>query len=209
MMRIVYTKLLSLLILLVAGVQFAEANPIYVYTQPDGSIRFTDKKPKPGTEYKIFTASKPNFSVYRSTSSYQRNFKLFRSKYNDLIEKAALENRLNPYLLKAVIHAESAFNPQAVSPKGAQGLMQLMPATAKELGVKNAFHPGENISGGARHLARLVVKYNGDLRFALAAYNAGEEPVARYKGIPPFTETQNYVRRVLELKERYKQSKYG
>lgn len=207
MQRLTFVFLFSVLIL---GADWAAAAPIYVYREADGSTRFTSKKPPEGTKYKIFTGAKTSFSVYRARSSAtRRSYKLFKNAYSDIISKAAEQYSLDPHLLKAIIHVESAFNHKAVSPKGARGLMQLMPATAKDLGVKNAFVPDENIHGGARHLSRLIVKYNGNLRFALAAYNAGEEPVQRYNGVPPYAETQNYVRRVLELQKRYKQSVYG
>ena len=115
---------------------------------------------------------------------------------------------MDPALIKAVIHAESAFNPRAVSPKGALGLMQLMPGTARMMGVPNAFVPEHNIEGGARYLAQLI-KRHGRVDHALAAYNAGDVPVQRYNGIPPYAETRNYVRRVLQLKKQYSTSSNG
>jgi soluble lytic murein transglycosylase-like protein len=202
-----------LLILVLAGKVFS--SPIYVYKESDGSTRFSSRVPPAGVDYKIFTATKSTFSTYRVSdlnnvgSFSSSHFKLFKDSYNEIIKAVATRNKIDPHLLKAVIHVESAFNSRAVSPAGARGLMQLMPATARDLGVSNSFKPEQNIEGGARHLARLIVKYNNNLRFALAAYNAGEEPVDRYNGIPPYTETQNYVRRVLDLKERYKKAIYG
>lgn len=116
-----------------------------------------------------------------------------------LLREAAARNRLDPALVRAVVAVESAFRTDAVSPKGAQGLMQLMPATAKALGVRDAFDPVQNLDGGARHLAALVRGYGGDLRKALAAYNAGEGAVARHGGAPPYRETKDYLAKVLKL----------
>jgi hypothetical protein len=105
---------------------------------------------------------------------------------------------VDPQLVHAVIEAESAFNPWAVSPKGAQGLMQLMPRTASALGVRDSFDPRDNIEGGVRHLRYLLDRYPGDVSLALAAYNAGEGAVNQYGGIPPYRETQQYVQKILQ-----------
>ncbi len=118
----------------------------------------------------------------------------------DLREAAALAARrhgLDPQLVIAVVSVESGFKPQAVSPKGAQGLMQLMPRTAESLGVADAFDPEQNLDGGVRHLGSLLSQYGGDVRRALAAYNAGQGAVARHNGVPPYAETRAYVERVL------------
>jgi soluble lytic murein transglycosylase-like protein len=117
---------------------------------------------------------------------------------------AARRHGLDPALVLAVVKVESAFRPQAVSPKGAQGLMQLMPPTARDLGVEDAFDPEQNLDGGARYLRQLLIRYKGDVRRALAAYNAGPGAVDRHKGIPPYRETRQYVRRVLD---QYKKDK--
>jgi soluble lytic murein transglycosylase-like protein len=117
---------------------------------------------------------------------------------------AAERHGLDPELVLAVVGVESAFHPEAVSPNGAQGLMQLMPETAASLGVEDAFDPTENLDGGVRHLGALLARYGGDVERALAAYNAGEGAVARHGGIPPFRETREYVRRVLDRYERAK-----
>ena len=114
------------------------------------------------------------------------------------IKETAERYGVSPVLVEAVIRVESAFNPWAVSRKGAQGLMQLMPTTAATLGVRNSFDPRQNIEGGVRHLRYLLDRYPGNVPFALAAYNAGEGAVDSYRGIPPYPETQQYVQKVLE-----------
>ena len=119
------------------------------------------------------------------------------------IGEAARAHSMDEALLRAVIHAESAFDPNARSHKGAQGLMQLMPATAERFGVGDPWQPEQNIRGGSAYLAWLLERYRGDVTLAAAAYNAGEGAVDRYRGVPPFEETQRYVERVNLLAERY------
>lgn len=173
--------------------------------QRDGSIRFTNRKPPEGVPAKVFSVSRPSFSVYRVGRTLRVSPWVFRraQRYGPFIDRIAQQFSVDSNLVKAVIHAESAFNPTAVSPKGAQGLMQLMPGTARRVGVRNPFVPEENLKGGVRYLAMLVKKYE-NIRHALAAYNAGEGAVDQFGGIPPYSETQTYVSRVLELRERYR-----
>lgn len=118
---------------------------------------------------------------------------------SEIIDKAAREYDVDPLLVHAVIQVESAYNIHAVSPKGAEGLMQLIPSTARRFGVRNAFNAEENIRGGVRYLKHLSQLFNNDLRLTLAAYNAGEGAVSRYNWIPPYPETQNYVYQVAKL----------
>jgi soluble lytic murein transglycosylase len=122
-----------------------------------------------------------------------------RDRYDAIILRAERESGVPFALIKAVIEAESGFEPDAVSPRGAQGLMQLIPQTASELNVTDPFDPEENIGAGARYLRYLLDRFNGNLPLALAAYNAGESRVARYQAIPPIPETREYVRNVLRF----------
>jgi hypothetical protein len=115
----------------------------------------------------------------------------------EVINAVSSRHHLDPDLINSVIHAESGFNPTAVSHKGAQGLMQLMPQTASQLGVANAFDPGANVEGGTRYLRELLERYNFDLIKALAAYNAGPQRVEQFHGVPPYYETQAYVARII------------
>ena len=124
--------------------------------------------------------------------SYSRN----KNAYDSIIRQAAQTYGVSEGLIKAVMHTESGFNVQARSPVGAQGLMQLMPATARRFNVSNTYDPQQNIMAGAKYLAWLLKRFNGNTTLALAGYNAGEGNVAKYKGVPPFRETQDYVRRV-------------
>ena len=125
------------------------------------------------------------------------------AQYDAMIRQAAAANGVDPALLAALVRAESNFNPNAVSPAGAQGLTQLMPGTARGLGVTNAFDPAQALNGGAKYLRQMLDRFGGDVRMALAGYNAGPGAVARYGGVPPYAETQQYVERVLHYYRRY------
>jgi soluble lytic murein transglycosylase-like protein len=116
----------------------------------------------------------------------------------NLVQEAGRRHDIDPELIRAVIRQESGFNPLAVSHKGAQGLMQLMPETARRLGVQDVFDPAENVLGGAKLLRQLMDRYEGDLDLALAAYNAGEAAMERYGGLPPYRETEDYVDRITQ-----------
>lgn len=142
-------------------------------------------------------------SVNKSKKAPSQAVEPYRCKhkntYNDLVKQFAARYGVNRDLITAIISVESCFNHRAVSPKGAKGLMQLMPATAKRFAVKNSFDPEQNIKGGVRYLQFLINRFKGDYKLAIAAYNAGEGAVEHYKGIPPYQETQQYTRRVVAL----------
>ncbi|MCU7905108.1 MAG: lytic transglycosylase domain-containing protein [Candidatus Thiodiazotropha sp. (ex Epidulcina cf. delphinae)] len=176
----------------------AEAE-IFKYRGADDSIHFTDK-PMRG-DYRLLWRSgkKKSRNSGRSMARMREN----RAKVTPLIERVAKQLRLHPGLLHAVVRVESAYNPKAVSKKGAQGLMQLMPATADRYGVSDSYDPQQNLQGGAQYLKDLLKLFEFDIKLALAAYNAGENAVFKYGNrIPPYPETQNYVKKVLNEFER-------
>ena len=133
---------------------------------------------------------------------------IFRGKkerlFHPIILQEAGRHEIDPALVKAIIMAESGYNPNAVSDKGAKGLMQLMPSTAKALGVEDAFNPQQNISGGVRYFKKLVNRFDGDIKLALAAYNAGSKNVRHYQGIPPYKCTHYYIEKVFKYYKLYK-----
>lgn len=177
---------------------------VYQYQQANGVTVFTDKAPT-STDYQILLYE--CFACRPDSDIDWNGIRLFTRNYDSLISQAADKHQLDPALIRAVIHAESAFNARAVSRAGAMGLMQLMPETAKDMGVTNAFLPEENILGGSKYLAQMLKQFNGDIALACAAYNAGPTTVTQYNGIPPYPETQAYVERVQILLKRYRDTK--
>lgn len=174
---------------------------IYVYTDQNGVRRFTDTKPsKKHTVY--LRTLKP--AQVRKRSKPGGISKTVANRFDALIKKAAGNYQVPFSLIKSVMHAESAFNPAAVSPKGAKGLMQIMPKNYKTLAITNPFDPEQSIMGGTQYLKTMLQKYNGIVELALAAYNAGPEAVDRYnRQIPPFAETRNYVKKVIQFYRTY------
>ena len=184
-------------LLLLLNIQSSLAGEVWKSNAPDGSVSFTDSPPST-EEFVRFDVDGPPPEI---THVNPRNFPNL-NQYDGLIQQAAWQYGVNPALVKAVVLAESGMNPDAVSRTGAQGLMQLMPPTARELGVENAFDPAECIDGGTRYLAKMLKIFGGDTRLALAGYNAGPNRVLRIGRVPDIEETQTYVKRVTAL-QRY------
>jgi soluble lytic murein transglycosylase-like protein len=176
---------------------------IYKYKSIDGVPSFSDIQPLDTTYEQVRIDC---FACKVDSLIDWHHATLYLTQYRSVIEKAAIQYKVSPAFIRAIIHAESHFKVRAVSKQGAQGLMQLMPATAQELGVKNPFIAKQNIYGGVKHLAHLLKIYNGSNRLAAAAYNAGEGAVKKYSGIPPFAETKVYVERVEILYQRYQRA---
>lgn len=168
---------------------------IYKKQLPDGTLCFTNCPI--GDDWDVYYREKKSKSYrFPRRPAYDPSR---RTQYDDLIRQIALNHGVDPDVVKGIIHVESQYNPQALSSKGAMGLMQLMPETAYLLGVRDPWDPLENITGGTKYISYLLKKYNGDLTKALAAYNAGPAVVDTYHGIPPYQETQDYVRSVLGI----------
>ncbi|QNH52766.1 lytic transglycosylase domain-containing protein [Acinetobacter venetianus] len=176
---------------------------MYQFKDTNGTTLLTNKKKAEYSHLKVVKATYyPDSNIHSYSNwgaseasvlpSYSRN----KNAFDQLIRQAAQQHGVSEGLIKAVMHTESGFNIKARSPVGAQGLMQLMPATARRFNVSNAYDPQQNIFAGAKYLSWLLKRFNGDTRLAIAAYNAGEGNVDKYGGIPPFRETQDYVRRV-------------
>lgn len=182
------------------GASSKQYTVIYKSQTGEGPV-FSDQKPHHGN-YEVL-----KYSCYACNPDSKINWHTIRlntTSYASEVKRIALKYKVDPALVRAVIHAESAFNVRAKSSKGAQGLMQLMPGTAKDLGIRNAFDARQNIEGGVKYLASLLKQFDGDIRLATAAYNAGPNAVKKYNGIPPYAETQVYVERVSILHQRYR-----
>jgi len=184
---------------------FASATPvvahaqIYAWRDAAGNLVLSDKAKDPSAKTYALQPARAN-AVGAGTAAAIRTTKppsRRGAQYESLIEEHATLNTVSVDLVRALIHAESAFNPRARSPKGAMGLMQLMPGTAAEFGVLDAYNPVENVRAGVKYLKQLLVSYGGRVELALAAYNAGPGAVKKYGGsVPPYRETQDYVAKV-------------
>jgi soluble lytic murein transglycosylase-like protein len=168
----------------------------YQFVGPDGTVHFTNAPSDP--RYRRMNGV-PKTSSGTAEGLLRVPVTVSAMSLTDTIRNAAHRHGVSERVVAAVIRVESGFNARAVSPKGARGLMQLMPATAAVLGVRNSFDPEENIDGGVRHLRGLLDRYGNNLPLALAAYNAGEGAVNNHRGIPPYPETQAYVERILAI----------
>jgi len=195
-----YSILTAALLLVSLASSGAFAADIYKYEDSEGVIHFTDAPTD--RRFKIFMRD------IEKDKRLRTNFGLGRvsrnpAEFDQIINSCSSEFGVDRSLVKAVIHAESGYNPNAVSSKGAAGLMQLMPATAQDLRVADSFNPSDNIRGGVRYLRFLLDTFKGDVTLALAAYNAGLGNVAKHGGVPPYEETRNYVSKVLSYQRNY------
>jgi soluble lytic murein transglycosylase-like protein len=186
---------------LLSNTAFAD---IYKFVDDNGLVHYTDQPETKGYKRIIKTVDKPKkFSFFRDypVSAKRQHFSsVNKEHFSSLIEQAAYKYQVDPKLVHAVVQTESAYNSDAVSRAGAVGLMQLMPATAKRFGVYDRNDPDQNVDGGTRYLKYLLDLFGPNLQLAVAAYNAGENAVMKHNySIPPYRETQNYVRQVLSL----------
>jgi soluble lytic murein transglycosylase-like protein len=192
------SAILLLAALLGAAPAHATAQWIYIQQREDGITAFTDTKPAHGTYKRIAVHGRQtafaSCAGLTAVSMQQR-----ADSYAPLIRKYASQHGLSPELVSAVMRVESCYDRHAVSRSGARGLMQLMPDTARHLGVVDSFDPDQNIEAGVRFLAQLFRRFGSNVRLALAAYNAGPEAVNAYNDVPPYPETRSYVTRILKL----------
>ncbi len=181
------------------------AEKTYVYKETDGTVWFTNVKPssQDSTRYKLIEVKGRQTATKSCVGMNERKLGERAANYQQDIAKYAGEFQIDAKLVLAVIRNESCFDKAAVSSAGAEGLMQLMPATAISLGVTNSFSPQQNIRGGTQYLAELIKRYDNNLVWALAAYNAGPGAVAKYDGVPPYPETQKYIEKVMKSYRTY------
>jgi len=196
----------ALVVLALVGWASPAAAELFSFTDDEGVIHFTNVPDDPRYQPHPLGGKKNSFSWKDDLGSLRRVHRVDITRYDALIIEAARYYSLPPELVKAVVAAESSFEPAAVSPAGAKGLMQLIPKTARAMQVAEIFAPRDNVFGGTRYLRLMANRFNGDVRLAVAAYNAGPRAVERNGGVPPFQETQTYVKRVLKLYRHYLQT---
>ena len=189
-------------LLLLAGTPVVLHGDVYKWVDENGVVTFTNIAPPANRHYQVL-----KFPCYASDPKCRslnwEKVPLNTHSFSSEIQLAAQFNAVDESLIRAIIHAESAYQPDATSPRGAQGLMQLMPATQQAFNISDPFDPASNIEGGTRYLADLLLEFDGDISLATAAYNAGPTAVHKFDGVPPFDETREYVRRVKILYRRY------
>jgi soluble lytic murein transglycosylase-like protein len=170
----------------------------WIYVQRENGVRsFSDMKPASGSYTRIPKHGRPTATA-SCAGLTEKSMQQRAAQYEAIIRKVAARHGLEPKLVSAVIRVESCYDRRAVSRSGARGLMQLMPGTARDLGVHDSFDPEQNIDGGVRYLARMLARFDQDVRLGLAAYNAGPETVEAFQGVPPFPDTVSYVKRILK-----------
>ena len=174
----------------------------YVYKENDGTSWITDRK-MPQEKYTLMATIGRPTAVVSCRNMTPAKLDKRANTYIDAIEAYSIAYEVDPNLVKAIIAIESCFDRKAVSSVGARGLMQLMPATAKELGVKDSFNANANIRGGINYFSQMLARFNNNIELALAAYNAGPHAVEKYGGIPPYAETKGYVKKVLKRYQKY------
>lgn len=198
---------------MILGLAVQASAAIYSYRDEQGRLFLTDSPPN--KNYKIVVTSKkeregpdsPTSSLFSTNSGSSQKFMLPNDEtFSEYINQAASAHKVDPFLIKSVIKVESDFDPDVMSSKGAQGLMQLIPTTARLVGCSDPFNAKENILGGTNYLRMMLNRFEGNVDYALAAYNAGPGNVEKYKGVPPFRETQNYVRKVKHYYQQYASS---
>jgi len=196
-LKYLFTIIFSLILGIASFIPADLSAEIYSYTDENGVLHFSNAPTSARYRY-----SGPEASMHASIYYYYPSSRM--NSYDDIIREASFHHGMHFELIKAMIHAESNFNPNAISRSGAIGLMQIMPKNLNAFGISDPFDPRDNVMGGTRYLKQLMKKYNSDVSLSLAAYNAGPSAVDKYKDIPPYPETKNYVAKVLKYYSHYR-----